>query len=372
MTDTRLPCLSSSPPPHLAHRPVPVTRSGLDCAARSLASADWSVLGLWGEAAAVHLAARTRRAARRRRLAALSRRDLPSIAAYAERDPLSAPSSTCSPRPARRRDGAMARTRTAGEASPRGAAGDAERLPGGTRRRLEFLGPDSDELHQIAVGPVHAGIITRHFRFHANGETVAGGGTARYVTRHRTVDGRPHDRRRGAARRAHFGRQHGSRIRWPFGRAVEAATAVARAPRRLSARVMAELERLANHLGISRDLQPMPPSPSCWRSAASCARWCCAGAALLWPSPDDGPIVPGGVAADLTADGCPAARPCRRDRRRFATLGGIYESRPSLLDRTVGPASSRPISLTASRPEAMSDGPAGAASTRGATRLRAY
>src|SRR4029450_6169811 len=36
-----------------------------------------------------------------------------------------------------------------------------------------FLGTEGEGLHQIAVGPVHAGIIEPgHFRFTANGETV--------------------------------------------------------------------------------------------------------------------------------------------------------------------------------------------------------
>ena len=36
-----------------------------------------------------------------------------------------------------------------------------------------FLPAEGDALHQIPVGPVHAGIIEPgHFRFHANGETV--------------------------------------------------------------------------------------------------------------------------------------------------------------------------------------------------------
>jgi Respiratory-chain NADH dehydrogenase, 30 Kd subunit len=37
----------------------------------------------------------------------------------------------------------------------------------------QFLGTEGEGLHQIAVGPVHAGIIEPgHFRFTANGETV--------------------------------------------------------------------------------------------------------------------------------------------------------------------------------------------------------
>ena len=41
------------------------------------------------------------------------------------------------------------------------------------RRPTRFLPTEGESLHQIPVGPVHAGIIEPgHFRFTANGETV--------------------------------------------------------------------------------------------------------------------------------------------------------------------------------------------------------
>ena len=43
----------------------------------------------------------------------------------------------------------------------------------GKEQRYEFLSVEGEGLHQIPVGPVHAGIIEPgHFRFTANGETV--------------------------------------------------------------------------------------------------------------------------------------------------------------------------------------------------------
>src|SRR5262249_33688685 len=50
------------------------------------------------------------------------------------------------------------------------------RPPAGRRdpAAYDFLPVMGEGLHQIPVGPVHAGIIEPgHFRFHANGETVA-------------------------------------------------------------------------------------------------------------------------------------------------------------------------------------------------------
>ena len=118
---------------------------------------------------------------------------------------------------------------------------------------LRFLPVEGEALHQIAVGPVHAGIIEPgHFRFTANGETVV-----RLEQRlgyvHKGIEGlmAGADLERAAAtRRARLRRQHGglclcvfaapSRRRWARG----AATA-----RPGCAALMAELERLANHLG---------------------------------------------------------------------------------------------------------------------------
>ena len=79
--------------------------------------------------------------------------------------------------------------------------------------RYEFLPSEGEGLHQIAVGPVHAGIIEPgHFRFTANGETVV-----RLEQRlgyvHKGVEAlfAGADIARGAAdRRPHVGRQHGS------------------------------------------------------------------------------------------------------------------------------------------------------------------
>ena len=98
-------------------------------------------------------------------------------------------------------------------ATRRPAAGDA----------YAFLSAEGPPLHQIPVGPVHAGIIEPgHFRFTANGETVV-----RLEERlgyvHKGIDapdGRRAARAGGEARRPRLRRQHGrlcaspSRARW--------------------------------------------------------------------------------------------------------------------------------------------------------------
>ena len=115
-----------------------------------------------------------------------------------------------------------------------------------------FLTAEGESLHQIAVGPVHAGIIEPgHFRFTASGETVA-----RLEQRlgyvHKGIEwlmvGASLDR---AAQLA--GRVSGdSTVAYSiaFAHAVEAALDV-KVPRRAAwlRALMAELERIANHFG---------------------------------------------------------------------------------------------------------------------------
>ena len=115
-----------------------------------------------------------------------------------------------------------------------------------------FYSAEGPPMHQIPVGPVHAGIIEPgHFRFTANGETVV-----RLEERlgyvHKGIDalmlGAPIER---AAKLA--GRTSGdSTVAYAiaFARAVEAALGI-EAPARAQwlRALMAELERIANHLG---------------------------------------------------------------------------------------------------------------------------
>ena len=107
-------------------------------------------------------------------------------------------------------------------------------------------------LHQIPVGPVHAGIIEPgHFRFHANGETVVRL-EARLGYTHKGIEALMVGRSPAEAARL-AGRLSGDSTvahALAFARAVEAALAV-EAPARAHwlRALMAELERLANHFG---------------------------------------------------------------------------------------------------------------------------
>lgn len=120
------------------------------------------------------------------------------------------------------------------------------------RQDYPFLPVQGRDLHQVPVGPVHAGIIEPgHFRFTASGETVARleerlGYTHKGVER--LMVGKTPDVAASLA-----GRVSGdSTVAYAlaFARAVEAAQGLAVSPRGEALRaVMAELERIANHLG---------------------------------------------------------------------------------------------------------------------------
>jgi Ni,Fe-hydrogenase III large subunit len=218
---------------------------------------------------------------------------------------------------------------------PLGARRDvaAERTP------YAFLPTEGESLHQIPVGPVHAGIIEPgHFRFTANGETVV-----RLEQRlgyvHKGIEalmaGATLDK---AARLA--GRTSGdSTVAYAlaFARAVEAALKAEVPPRAVYLRaLMAELERLANHFGdigaICNDASFSIMHAQCGilRERTLRAADSCFGHRLMMDV-----VVPGGVARDLGAD-------CVRDlsalldevRGIFPQLVELYDNTASLQERT--------------------------------------
>jgi len=202
-----------------------------------------------------------------------------------------------------------------------------------------FLPVEGENLHQIPVGPVHAGIIEPgHFRFTCDGETVV-----RLEQRlgyvHKGVDalmaGAPID---AAARLA--GRVSGdSTVAYAiaFARAVEGALGVAPPARAVWLRaLMAELERLANHLGdigaICNDASMSIVLAHCamLRERVLRASGACFGHRLMMDC-----VVPGGVACDLSND-APVRALVGELRRRFPPLVELYDGTASLQDRTVG------------------------------------
>ncbi len=133
-----------------------------------------TLLGLWGEAGAVHMAMLAEASGE---IAVVSLRmpepdiSLGRRAASAGHPPRARDPRSVRPgagRPARR--AAVARSRRLG----RDAIRSANAAPRSAKPApYDFLPAEGEGLHQIPVGPVHAGIIEPgHFRFTANGETV--------------------------------------------------------------------------------------------------------------------------------------------------------------------------------------------------------
>jgi Ni,Fe-hydrogenase III large subunit len=216
-----------------------------------------------------------------------------------------------------------------------------ERIDSGETPPYAFLPSEGEGLHQIPVGPVHAGIIEPgHFRFTAAGETVV-----RLEERlgyvHKGIEGLMQGSDLSTAARL-AGRTSGDSTvayAFAFSRAVEAALGIEAPPRAHRLRgLMAELERVANHLG---DIGAICNDASFAFMLAHCAvlrervlRFSqdAFGHRLMMDA-----VVPGGVSVDLTREGAAQLRGLvDLVRREFAPLVRIYDGTASLQDRTVG------------------------------------
>ena len=211
---------------------------------------------------------------------------------------------------------------------------------GKARAPYDFLPADGEGLHQIPVGPVHAGIIEPgHFRFTANGEHVVRlEERLGYVHKgiEKLMEGASLD---AAAKLA--GRTSGdSSVAYSnaFALAVETALQIKAPPRAQYLRaLMAELERLANHFGdigaICNDaaFALIHAQTGVLRERVLRAAQVCFGHRLMMDM-----IVPGGVAHDLAQEGPGALRALLVEvRKRFPRLIELYDNTASLQDRTV-------------------------------------
>ena len=324
--------------------PAAWPRAIVDEAAWSIAIAElvagrWTMLGLWGEKEAVHLALGDE--AGRMGILSLDCSSLryPSVALHhppamrPERairdlfglDPIGLPDT----RPWL--DHGKWRVKHPLGANPRKAA---------KAMSYVFLPVEGDSLHQIPVGPVHAGIIEPgHFRFTASGELVV-----RLEERlgyvHKGIEGlmQGADLERGAALSGRVSGDSMVAYALAFARAAEAALKVQVPERAVWLRaLMAELERLANHFGdigaICNDasFSLMHAHTGMLREDVLRAADVAFGHRLMRDR-----IVPGGVTADLGAEGVAAIqRMVAQARQRFPALVHLYDNTASLQDRTV-------------------------------------
>jgi Ni,Fe-hydrogenase III large subunit len=203
----------------------------------------------------------------------------------------------------------------------------------------DFLPVTGEGLHQIPVGPVHAGIIEPgHFRFTANGETVA-----RLEQRlgyvHKGIDGLLTDVELARAARVVARVSGDSTIAYSFAfaRAVEAALGLEVPARAQVLRgIMAELERIANHFGdigaICNDASFVLIHAHCgiFRERVLAAADRAFGHRLMMDT-----IVPGGLVQDMGPGGAHGIQLMIEEiERPFAEIVRLYDDTPSLQDRT--------------------------------------
>jgi len=219
--------------------------------------------------------------------------------------------------------------------------GEAAAVEGGEPQRYPFLAAEGPGLHQIPVGPVHAGVIEPgHFRFHCSGETVVRlEERLGYVHKgiERLMAGA--DLARGAELASRVSGDSSVAYQIAFARAVEMATGVA-APRRAAwlRGLMAEVERVANHLGdigaICNDaaFALMHAHTGALRELVLRAADHAFGHRLMMDR-----ILPGGVCVDIDRDKREALREMTMAiRAKFPQLIELYDNTASLQDRTVG------------------------------------
>ncbi len=169
-----------------------------------------------------------------------------------------------------------------------------------------FFAVAGEEIHEVAVGPVHAGIIEPgHFRFQCHGEHVFHleivlGYQHRGLER--LVEGGPDKRTVAAVESIAGDTAVGHLLAYVSG--VEALSGCQPPPRALALRAVAlELERLANHIGdlgmLAGDLAFLPTASYC---GALRAEFLNALAELCGNRFGRSLLVPGGVRFDLTPD----------------------------------------------------------------------
>ncbi len=333
-----------------SHRPWPravITRAAWQTATSELSQGHLDLLGLWGDDGAVHMALRDPAAGDAAVLTLTCRdRSFPSVGALhppairlerAIRDLFGLePEGAPDLRPWLDH-GRWGIAQPLGEARP----GPAKASP------YTFLPAEGENLHQIPVGPVHAGVIEPgHFRFTAAGETVV-----RLEERlgyvHKGIEGlmKGADLHRASMLAGRTSGDSTVAYQIAFARAAEAALGLSAPPRANWLRaLMAELERLANHLG---DIGDICNDASFAIMQAHCAvlreRVLRTAGSLFGHRLMRDCVVPGGVGADIGDATVTTLKDLLAEiDAQFPALVSLYDNTASLQDRTVTTGTLRP------------------------------
>ncbi|CAB1276274.1 hydrogenase large subunit [Candidatus Nitrosacidococcus tergens] len=204
-----------------------------------------------------------------------------------------------------------------------------------------FLSVDGDNVHQVPVGPVHAGIIEPgHFRISADGDTIVRL-EARLGYTHKGIESllQGADLEQAARLAARCSGDSTVAYGLAFAHAVESALNWAPPVRAVWLRaLMAELERLANHLGdigaICNDggFAIMLAHCSVLREQILRESFSSFGHRLMMDR-----IFPGGVVTDIDSASITRITALMASiRLRFQQLVELYDTTASLQDRTIG------------------------------------
>ncbi len=324
------------------HRPWPraiVTEEGWRQAIDLLASGRCTLLGLWGDAPAVHMAllaetfddiAVVSYTCKGGKYPSVAARHPPAIRLERAIRDLFGLEATDAPDTRGWLDLGFWSVR-----HPLGKRGNARKAA-----PYAFLPAEGEGLHQIPVGPVHAGIIEPgHFRFTANGEHVV-----RLEQRlgyvHKGIESLMAFASLDQAAKLAARTSGDSTVAYAlaFAQAVEAALQINPPKRAVYLRaLMAELERLANHFGdigaICNDASFAMMHAQCGILRERCLRAAdfCFGHRLMMDV-----IVPGGVLDDIAPKGAARLKDLLAELRGiFPQLIELYDNTASLQDRTV-------------------------------------
>ncbi len=196
-------------------------------------------------------------------------------------------------------------------------------------------------VHEIAVGPVHAGIIEPgHFRFSVIGERVLRL-EQRFGYTHKGIEKHFENRslQQGAKLAGRVSGDSTVAYAWAYAMAAESIAGVTPPDRALWLRaLLLERERVANHLGdlgnLGNDVALTFGFAQFWILKEQVLR---TNAALFGHRYLMDAIVPGGVAVQLDTEGRQRIeQECRMLEREAAILRGIYEEHAGLQDRYIG------------------------------------